>query len=192
MAMALLALLPGTASATTLAINEIPKNEPVKFTASLKSGTSMSWRTTTEALGNTCLSSTFTGTVTSPHTAARVKADVSNLTFPSCLAQPITVHKPGHIYIESIKETPGTANGTVIWEDTEITVPTPFGAVPCKTIGAADVGPLAGVGHWAATGGIKHATLYVNTLLNCSIFAPSMVFEAIYTLTSPTGLGVVP
>lgn len=191
-AMAVVALIPGTASATTFAVDGIPINKPAEFTASLKSETETTWKTTSGALHNTCLEATLTGTSTT-FTAAKVTGS-AGLSFSNCFGFAPTVHKAGHLVVEFIKGSPGFMDGTVFLENTEVTVPGPFGsgALPCKTVGTGDIGTLTGVGHWAATEGVKHATLHVNTVLNCTFFAPSIVWEATYTVTSPTGFGIVP
>jgi hypothetical protein len=97
-----------------------------------------------------------------------------------CTSESIIVDNAGQISIEHI---PGTTNGTVVWENAQITFPTGFGQANCKFGAGTDIGTLTG----ASSG---HATLDIKAVINCGFFLPSTVWEGTYVVTSPTGLGV--
>jgi len=168
-------------SSTTLEVSGVPKNEEVTITASLASGTSASLRNTSASLQNTCTESHVHGNTQSPYTEAAITGPVASLSFGSCLRS-VTTHAPGKLYIEHIT---GSTNGTVYSEEAEVTTQVPpFSTyVNCKTAEGTHIGTLTG----RASG---HATMHVNAVLNCGALLPSAKWEATYTVTSPTGLGV--
>jgi hypothetical protein len=175
-AMALMAMVgAGTASATTLEVGGVTRNESVTLTLSLASGTSLITEDTSGVFQNTCTAShvhkhttQFTNPVTGPATT---------MTYSAC-SRTITVHAPGKT---EIVWTSGT-NGTVYSEETELTTGSPFGTLTCRTGTTTHIGNLTGV----AAG---HATLHINAVIDCGISAR---WTGTYTVTSPTGLGVSP
>lgn len=181
MAIAAMAMLiPGSASATTLEIGGVAQNGAVVLEASLAAGTSMLVKDTTNNFVDTCTGSTFKGTTEAPFTAATVTSALNAMTFTGCSHKTI-VGKAGKLHIAW---TAGT-NGTVTSSGAEITVETTLLGISatCKTGAGVTLGTLTGV----AAG---HATLDVNAVLNCGI-AGTKVLTATYTITSPTGLGIV-
>lgn len=180
-AMALTAGFTGTASATTFEVNGIAKAEAVEIAASLKPGITETWKTTGGMVLNQCVESSLSGTTTAPYTAkGAVTGTISSWSFPNCAFNPTTLTKTGQFYIEHI---PGSTNGTVFTENTEIKLKTSAsGSLTCKTT-TTHIGILKGT----ATG---HATIDINTVLNCGLFL-SLVWESSYVFTSPTGLGVI-
>lgn len=56
--------------------------------------------------------------------------------------------------------------------------------VNCKTGTGTHMGTLTGVKE-------GHATLHIDAIKNCGFFMPSATWGATFTVTSPTGLGVV-
>ena len=175
-AMALTAFTAGSASATTLEIGGVTQNTSVTIAASLKSGTSALLKDTFGFSINTCTSSTVTGATASPFSGATDTGPVTTLDFASCTRELVIVDKPGTLHIAFTKET----NGTLTSSGAEVTTPSPLGILNCKTGEGTHLGTLTGV----ASG---HATLDINAVLLCGI---SVRWEATYTVTNPTGLGV--
>lgn len=169
----------GSASATTLEVGGVTRNEAVTIVGSLASGSSLILATTTGAFANTCTIFEIEGTAVSPFTAARVSGSGKTLKFGSCTTEPVTAHKTGILIGEHIS---GTTNATMISSGAEVTVPSPIGALNCKTGIETDIGILTGT----ATG---HATLHINAVINCGIFMPSARMQGTVTVTSPTGVG---
>lgn len=187
-ALSMMAFATGSASATTtLEIGGVTQNGPVTLTMSLAEGTSSVTARTDGSFANTCTQSQmhwnttiFTGTVvTGPLTGHPNGTPSDGMSFSGCEGS-VTVHDPGTLEIDHID---GTTNGTVYWEDGEVTESTPFGTVTCKSGSTSHLGTLTGT----ATG---HATLHIDTVFNCGFLVPSMKWEATYIVTSPTGLGV--
>ena len=172
-ATALSGLMTGSASATTLEVGGVVKNSSVFITATLK-------RSTGGLFANTCLTSHFAATTTSPFTGTKVTAPISSLSFTNCTEEPVVVEKLGALYIERIAN---TTNGTAFLEETIVKEPSPFGSITCNFGSGTDIGVLTGVN-------ANHAILDVNAVVNCGII-PSAIWEATYVITSPTGLGVV-
>ena len=178
-AMAMTAFTAGSASATTLEVGGTAKNESVTLSASIASGTSAVLSRTDDSLANTCTTSNVHGSTTT-FTGSAVKGPISTLSFENC-DHNVTVHKPGSL---SVTHAGGT-DGTVVSEGAEVTVTTAFGfVVNCKTGSGVDIGTLKGV----ASG---HATMNINAVLNCGFLLPSAKWAGTYTVTSPTGIGVV-
>lgn len=171
-----------SASATTLEVAGIKQNQSVSLTMSLKSGTSMTFELTPHVLQNTCTASEITGSTVSPFSGTTVTAPLGAWTFGSCTGS-ITVDNPGKLHIEW---EPMTTSGTVFSSGAEITVwSVPLGAyLNVKTGSGTHVGTITGVN----TG---HAELQIKAVLNGGFLAPSLVWEGAYTITSPTGFGVV-
>jgi len=178
-AMALMAFA-STASATTLEKEGVTQTGAVTISSHIASGTSAVLKNTSSSIQNTCTTSAVSGT-TSTFTGTPT-GSVSSLTFESCTRN-VTIHNNGKLFIEQIKK---TTNGTVSSEEAEITVAVPpFGTyVNCKTNAGTDIGTLVG----SASG---HATMEINGVIGCGSLLPSAVWEGEYTVTSPTGLGVV-
>lgn len=176
-AMALLAFAPGIATATTLEVGGTAKTEQVELTGTLKAGTSMTFKTTAGLFLNRCGSSHLQAATASPFTDTKVTGP---LALGVGLCEEFIAGTGGSLYIEHIS---GTTNGTVFWENAEWKISTVVGQLNCKMGAGTDIGTLTGV----ASG---HATLDVNAILNCP-FLPSVRWEATYTITSPTGLGIV-
>ncbi|MDQ2629689.1 MAG: hypothetical protein M3Y75_01755 [Actinomycetota bacterium] len=180
--MASLTALAGasTASATTaLEISGTPKKEKAEVTASLKSGTSSVLARTDGVLLNTCTESHLGGSTESPYSGKTVTAPLSGLSFSSC-TRPVAVHKMGTLHVEHIF---GSTNGTVSSSGAEVTVGSPVGTLNCKTEEGVDIGTLTGVKE-------GHATIDIDTVLDCGFLVHSATWKATYTVTSPTGLGV--
>jgi hypothetical protein len=171
-----MAVVAGSASATTLEIGGVKKNESVTLTASLKSGTSLAFKNTGGLFVNTCTTSHLHGATASPFTGESVTGPLSSLTLENC-TRPMVVHAPGSLRIEYIA---GTTNGTVFSENTEVTVNVGGISFPCKTGTGTPIGILTGT----ASG---HAILDINVALDCLIW---LKLEATYVITGPTGLGV--
>ncbi|HEV2858713.1 MAG TPA: hypothetical protein VGW80_09960 [Solirubrobacterales bacterium] len=186
-AMALMAFA-STASATTLEVGGVKQAGAVTIHATLESGTSAILKDTGGAFANTCLESTVEGHTESPFTAAGtnpIGGPITTLTFSKCTEEPVVVDLPGRLTVSWIK---GTTNGTLRSVSAKVTSPSPFGALTCTT--AASPGTHLGT----VTGKAKtteHATIDINAVLNCGFFLPSAKWEGSYTVTSPTGLGVV-
>jgi hypothetical protein len=169
----------GSASATTLEVGGVPKNQAVTIVGSLTSGTSLTLGLTNGTFANTCSVFEIEGTAVSPFTATRVSGSGKTLKFGSCTTEPVTAHKTGILIGEHI---PGTTNATMFSSGAEVTVPSPIGTLNCKTGSGIHLGILTGT----ATG---HATLHINAVLNCGFLVPSATMQGSVTVTSPTGVG---
>jgi hypothetical protein len=177
-AMALMAFAAGSASATTLEVEGVAQNVSVSPILTLKSGTSMIIKDTFGVSFNTCTASELKASTASPFTGETVTGAVSTLAFSSCTREPIRTHKGGTLHVKWIAST----NATVTSSEAEWTTGSPFGTLTCKTGAGTHLGALTGV----KTG---NAMLDINAALSCS--GVSMKWEATYTVTSPSGLGVV-
>jgi hypothetical protein len=171
-----------TPDETAVEVGGVEKNEVVPLTMSFQPGTSTILKTTSGSAQNTCTNSHLAGSTSSPYRGDTVTSPVTHLTFHGC-AWSVTVHKPGTLHVEHIA---GTTNGTVSWSEAEVTV---YSAelgqyLNCKPGEGTHLGVLTGSAN-------SHATLNVNAVINCGFFVPSAKWEAAYTVTSPTGLGVV-
>jgi hypothetical protein len=183
-AVAALALMAfaGTASATTLEVNGVAQTGPVTIHATVEPETSVLLSATGGGFANTCTESTVKGTTTSPFTAETIGGPIEVLTFGHCTNEPVVVHKPGYLTITWIKE---TTSGTVTSDGAEVTTPSPFGNLTCKTPATgADIGTLTGKSAGSAT-------MDINAVLNCGFFLPSAKWVGSYLVTSPEGLGVI-
>ena len=193
-AMALMAVAVGSASATTLEVGGVTKNEAVTITGSLKAGTSAILKDTFGFSSNKCAESHVHGSTTSSTTAGNTTHNSytgeeltgpltekeEGLRFRSCEREPVTVHNSGILHIKWISGT----NGSVTSSAAEVTTGSPFGTLNCKTGTGTPIGTLTGVAKTT-----EHATMDINATLNCS--GVSSKWEATYTVTTPTGLGVV-
>jgi hypothetical protein len=170
----------GSASATTLEVNGVAKNEAITIVGSL--GTSLVIADTSGAFANTCRVFEISGTAVSPFTASSVTGSGKTLKFGNCTHETVTAHKTGTLIGEHI---PGTTNATMFSNGAEVTAPVTLGSsiitVNCKTA-MTDIGVLTGT----ATG---HATLDINAVINCGFFLPSAKMQGTVTVTSPTGVG---
>lgn len=177
-AMATMAFTAGSASANvTLELTGVPTSNSVSITASLASGTSAVLKDTEGFSANTCTVSNVAGKTESNLTTAPT-GKLSSLTFESC-TRPVTVHQPGSLEITTHTGT----NGTVWSEKAQVTVGSPFGTLNCVTGDTTHIGTLTGSKH-------NHAVLHINAVINCGFFIPTANWNATYTVTSPTGLGV--
>ncbi|HVD40754.1 MAG TPA: hypothetical protein VNC16_07110 [Solirubrobacterales bacterium] len=187
-ATSIMAFAASSASATTLEIKGVTQTGPVTITASLKSGNSTILKDTSGFSQNTCTSSDmhgittiFTGTaVTGPFTEHGGPNPSAGFSLSGC-TRTVTIHDPGTFEIVWIS---GTTNGTVYFENTQVTSGSPIGTLNCTTGATTHIGTLTGVSS-------GHATLHINALINCGII-PSAKWEGTYTVTSPEGLGVHP
>jgi hypothetical protein len=178
-AMAAMAFTAGSASATTLEVGGIAKNSSVTFEMTLKAGSSTVYRQTDGSFVDTCTTSSFKGKTEGSFTATAVGGKVS-ATFGNC-THATTVDSGGSLSIAHA----GTTNGTVRSTGMSVTLQsTTFGATLNCTTNNTHFGTMVGT----ASG---HASLKVNAVINCGFFVPSAKWEAEYTVTSPTGLGVV-
>jgi hypothetical protein len=185
-AVAALALMAfaSSASATSLELNGVGATTDVTIEATLKSGTSALLTDTSKFFANTCTASKVVGSdsTSTGGTGKLVEGPISTLEFSSCKEEPVTADAKGSLTVANIA---GTTNGTVRSIGAEVTSPSPFGKLNCKT-GAApgtDIGTLTGV----ASG---NATMDISATLNCG--AITAFWSGTYTVTSPTGLGVTP
>lgn len=176
--MALMGIGASVASATTLEVGGVSKSEAVSITLTLAPGSTMVLGSTAGTLQNTCTSSHMQGASVSPFSGTTVSVPLTTLTTGGCNF-PVTADNPGKLEIEW---TSGT-NGTVYSSESQVTVGTAFGTLNCK-VAKALMGTLTGV----ASG---HATLDVKSVGNCGFLLPSILWEAQYVVTSPTGLGVI-
>jgi hypothetical protein len=169
------------ASATTLEVGGVAKNEAITLKLSLKSGTSLLLADTSNSFLNTCTvsnieakTSTFSGTTVE----ALLTALSWGTTATPCKEGNPTVDAMGSLSIELIK---GTTNGTVKSKNAKWTMASAFGPLTCTTPSeGTDLGTLTGV----ASG---NATLDVNAVLNCGF---TLKWTGTYAVTSPEGLGV--
>ena len=168
-----------TASATTLEVGGVTKNESISITASLKAGTSIFTKDTFGFSTTTCTEGHGAGS-TSKFSGTRVTGETSEFTYGGC-NHPTSIHNPGQIYIEW---TSGT-NGRVYLENGEATAySTIHGTyVRCTSGEGTAIGTLTGT----ASG---HAELHINATINCSPHLSSARWTGTLIVTSPTGLGV--
>jgi hypothetical protein len=176
-AMALMAIGAGSASATTLEVEGTPQSLSINISASLKFGTSAILKDTFGFSMNTCTSSSMSAGTTST-SGASVTAVISTLTFSNCERSPVTTIAGGKLHVTW---TNGT-NGTVTSSGAEVTTPSPFGTLNCKTGTGTHLGTIVG----EKTG---NATITINATLSCS--GISSKWEATYVVL-PAGLGIVP
>jgi hypothetical protein len=182
-AMALTAFAAGTASATTLEVGGVAQNKSVSIVATIKAGTSAILKDTNNATVDTCTESTVSGKTVSPFTSGNpgtIGGPVEALTFHGC-SHTTDVIKPGSLTIEW---TSGT-NGSVTSVGAEVTVQSTIFGASCiaKTGIGTKIGTLTGV----ASG---HATMDINGVIPMGLCGDA-VWTGTYTVTSPTGLGVV-
>lgn len=180
-ALALMAASASSASATTLEVEGVAENTETTFTADMRpTALETTWWATNGVTIEKCSGSHLQASTVSPFHGATVTAPVTSLTFTGC-PEAVVVDNPGQLIIEWI---PSSTDGTVRWENTEVTVSYLGLVVACKSTGKQHVGTLT----WAGAGG--HSTLYVQTVLSCGLI-PTMTWVGTYFVTSPTGLGVV-
>jgi hypothetical protein len=168
-------LAAGTASATTLEVGGVTKNESVTISGSLKSGTSAIFEDTSGISQNTCKKFEMHGATESPFSGVRVEGKATSWAYGEC-DRTITNHSPGRIYGEHIA---GTTNATMFSKEAITTAGSPFGTLECVTGEGTHIGTVTGV----ASG---HATVHVNAIIDCGISAR---LTATGTITSPTGIG---
>jgi hypothetical protein len=179
-AMALTALAASSASAYTVEVGGVTKNESIEISGSLQKESTAVLTRTDGSFANTCTGVTGTGTTESPFTGETLGGSVKERTITGC-TRSITIHKDGSVKIEHISS---STNGTVFSSGVEITSGTPFGTVNCKTGTGTHMGVLTG----KASG---EATVEVNAVVNCGFLLPSTGLKATLVVTSPEGLGVV-
>lgn len=180
-AMSFMAFAVSSASATTLAVTGETKNESVTITASLEKESSAILSRTDGSLANTCLESHMHGHTVAPFTVdpGAVGGPIDELSFSNCTRNPVVVHKLGSLSVSYISG----SNGTVTASGQEVTVPSAFGTLNCKTGEGVDVGTLTG----AASGNAK---MDINAVLNCGFLVPSASWKGTYVVTSPHALAV--
>lgn len=179
-AVALMAFVAASASATTLEIGGVAQNKSVTMTATLEPGGSVITRTTGESFVNTCTEATLHGSTSSPFTGTKVTGAWATKAYSKCTEESLVVDNKGGFWIEWI---PGTTEGDVFDEGSEVTVPTPFGKVNCKTGAGTKIGRLTGV----ASGKAK---IDLNGVMNCGFLLPSVIIQGTLVVTSPAGFGV--
>jgi hypothetical protein len=177
-AMAVALVGAGSASATTLEVGGVTKNEAVTIVGSLQKETRLVLARTDGSLANECAVFAIEGTAVSPFTGTEVAGTGKTLAFGEC-TRPVTAHQTGTLIGKHIT---GTTNATMSSAGAEVTVGSPFGTLNCKTGAGVDIGVLTGT----ATG---HATLHINAVLNCGFLVPSATMKGTATVTSPTGVG---
>ncbi|HWC48779.1 MAG TPA: hypothetical protein VG448_07855 [Solirubrobacterales bacterium] len=174
-AMALMAFA-STASATTLEVGGVAKNEAVTIKASLKENSAL-LTDTNNISANTCTTSTVEGK-TSTFTGAAVEGPISALSWSNCTQGNPTVDAKGSLSVTNIS---GTTNGTVRSTGANVTVPSFFGNLTCTTSNT-DLGTLNGKKEGSAT-------MTINAVLSCTVIGTAR-WSGTYTVTSPSGLGV--
>ena len=179
-AIAMVTLAASSASASTLEIGGVTQNKSVTITASEVPDSSMLLGTTSGGFANTCLESHLHFD-TDDYTGFDTEGPIYALALASCTNEKVVVDKACRL---SIAWTSGT-NGTVTSSGAELTVPSPIGALNCKTGSGTDIGTLTG----KASGS---AVLDIKAVLNCGFLVPSAKWECEYFITSPQSLGVEP
>jgi hypothetical protein len=182
-AMALSAILASGASATTLEVTGVKKNEAVTIVATLEPNTSAILKDELGSTTDTCTESTVKGTTTK-FTAAGVNpihGNIETLTFDKC-SHTTDVVANGSLSVSWIK---GTTNGTVSSSNAEVTVRSTFFGITatCKTGAGTDIGTITG----KATG---NATMDINGTIDCGSLGNS-AWTGSYWVTEPHNLGVV-
>lgn len=179
--MSLMALAAGPAAATTLEVGGVPQNKSVALEITMTAGMSATLGTTDGNFVDTCTSSTLKGSTEGTYTGAVIGGKATSWVTGNC-SHSVVNDVPGSVSIEHVK---GTTNGTVRSTGARVTVQsTTFGVTLSCTTSSTHLGTLMG----SAAG---HATLKVNAVVNCGFFVPSATWQSAYTVTSPTGLGVV-
>ncbi len=168
----------GSASATTLEVGGVTKNEAVTIVGSLTSSTKLVLSRTDGSLANECSTFEIEGTAVSPFTGTEVIGTGKTLAFGGC-TRPITAHQTGALIGKHI---PSTTNATMSSAGAEVTVGSPFGTLNCKTGVSTHLGTVTGT----ATG---HAVFHISAVINCGFLVPSATMKGTVTVTSPTGIG---
>jgi hypothetical protein len=180
-AMALMAFA-GTASATVLKSGTTTLGVGTTIDASLKGSAKL--ESGGEVL-DTCTAGTVKGPITNAGGSnATVTGEIKELTWENC-TKPTTTLKPGTLEIHHIT---GTTNGTVTGSGSEVTINGIFGTSCVYGTGAGlDLGTLKGV-----TSGSASLVINVSVPRTAGGFLcpSSAVWNAEYTVTSPTGLNV--
>jgi len=170
------------ASATTLEVGGVAQNKSVSFAWTLKSGTSMTFQTTTGEPWGTCTGLEIKGATEGTFTGSTVSGKLSSFAWSGCLDKVETI-KPGRLQIAWSSGT----NGTVTLFETEFKwYLEAFGEpLTCKVSpSGTDIGLLTGVKE-------GQATVDMNAVISCGLILPSMRLAGSLTVTSPSGLGVV-
>jgi hypothetical protein len=185
LAVAALALMAfaGTASATSLEINGVKiTSTDVTIEATLKSGTSALLTDTSKFFANTCTASKLIGndSTSTGGTGKPAEGPISTLEFSLCKEEPVKAPAKGSLTVENIA---GTTNGTVRSIGAEVTSPSPYGSLDCKTAASpgTDIGTIKGVSSGTAT-------MEIDAALNCGVI--TAFWTATYSVTSPSGFGV--
>lgn len=177
-AMAFALVVAGSASATTLEVGGVTKNEAITIVGSLQKETRLVLARTDGSLANECSIFEIEGTAVSPFTGTEVVGTGKTLAFEKC-ARPITAHKTGTLIGKHIA---GTTNATMTSAEAEVTVGSPFGTLNCKTGTGTHLGTVTGT----PTG---HAVFHISAVVNCGFLVPSATMIGTVTVTSPTGVG---
>lgn len=171
---------PTNASATTLEVGKVTQSSSVTMKSSLTAKTSTSFVDSSGTPADTCFESEIWATTEAPYSGATIKGLSTKLTLSGC-THVTAVLSAGQL---SVTWTSGT-NGFAISSGAEWTIlVTAFGVTAtCKTGSGTTIGTLTGVSS-------GNATLDINTKISCGILGTS-TWAGTYTLTSPTGLGIV-
>jgi hypothetical protein len=179
-AMALMAFAGGSASATTLEVGGVVQNKSVALEITMSAGTSAAIRTTDMTMVDTCTFSRLKGSTEGSFSGTTVGGKAASWETGNC-THSVKMTKPGSI---TIQHTAGT-NGTVRSSGAEIQVQsTTFGTTLVCSTNNTHLGTLSGVSS-------GHAKIKTLAVVNCGFFVPSAMWESEYTVTSPTGFGVV-
>lgn len=170
-----------SASATTLELAGSAQNKAVSIEATLTAGSSLILKDESGTTTDTCTSSEIKATTGTFTGASPIGGPVSTLSFAKC-THTTTVLKSGRLLFTW--DTAGT-NGTVWSSEAEWTVQSTFfgSSSVCKSGVGTKIGTLLGVKS-------GHASILTNGKINCGILG-SAALTASYTVTSPTGLGIV-
>ena len=172
--------VPSAASATTLEVGGVAQNKSVELIATLKSGTSLHIEDEFGMTTDVCGTSEIKGKTEGTFTNTSIGGNVSALSFGNC-THSTSVDARGSF---SISWTSGT-NGNLISAGAEVTVTSTWWGVIalCKTGTGTKLGTITGTSS-------GHATIDLNAIVNCGIIG-NATWTGTYTVTSPTGLGVM-
>jgi hypothetical protein len=155
-AMALMAVVASSASATALYNGATKVTAGTEIKGTLVSGGSSKLTTTEGTTLNTCTASTVTGTISNAGSATETVSGTANATWNGCVSGAVTQIEDGTLEVHWIS---GTTNGTLTAKGFKITVNTILG--PCVY--------TAGTGtHMGVVDGVNPgtATMTVNAVVN--------------------------
>jgi hypothetical protein len=182
-ALAVMGLLgTAAASATTLEVGGAAQNKAVTIEATLASGGTLVFKDSSGTTIDTCTASELKAATEFPYTNLNpVAATVSTFTLSQCTHTTDVLNKGK---LSFTWDTSGT-EGSVWWSGVEwTTLSTVFGTDSiCKPGFSTKLGTLTGVSS-------GHATLYAKDTFSCGILG-NVTMTGTYTITAPTGLGIV-